>query len=303
MDKIIIIAGPTASGKTDTASETALRVNGEVISADSMQVYRNMDIGTATPSLEEMRGVKHWLISEIEPDDEYSVQVFCDMARVYITDILARGKVPIICGGTGFYTNALLYGNNFGETDMELRNELIQFAEVNGAEALHARLREVDPQYAETTHANNVRRVARALDFFLTTGKKFSEHNEKEKQREPFYDANIFVLDMDRQKLYDRIEQRVDLMMEKGLVAEVSRLLDMGYDESLQSMQGLGYKEIVKYLKGEISLDEAVEMLKTGTRRFAKRQGTWFRHQLNGVWLNTADYDGAKGLAESIIGG
>jgi len=260
-----------------------------------------MDIGTATPTVEEMRGVRHWLISEIAPDEEYSVQVFCDRARGYIEDIHARGKMPIICGGTGFYTNALLYGNSFGETNMELRNELLQFAEENGAEALYWRLKNVDPQYAEITHANNVRRVARALDFFLTTGIKFSDHNEKEKQRKPFYDADVFVLDMDRQALYNRIERRVDLMIEKGLVAEVARLLEMGYAEGLPSMQGLGYKEIVKYLKGEISLDEAIEILKTGTRRFAKRQGTWFRHQLGGIWLNTADYDGAQGLAERII--
>jgi len=301
MDKLIIIAGATACGKTDTAIETALRTNGEVISADSMQVYRHMNIGTAKPTIEEMRGIKHWLIDEIDPDEEFSVSVFCEKAHSYIADIHARGKTPIICGGTGFYINALLYGNNFGETNPELRTALIEFAERNGAGALHTRLKDVDPKAAETTHANNIRRVARALDFFLTTGSRFSEHNEMEKQREPFYKADIFILNMDRQALYNRIEQRVDFMMEKGLVAEVARLLEMGYSETLPSMQGLGYKEIVKHLNGEISLDEAVEMLKTGTRRFAKRQGTWFRHQLSGALLNTAEYNGAEELAGYLI--
>jgi len=300
VDKIIVITGATACGKTDAAIETALLIDGEIISADSMQVYRQMDIGTATPTIEEMRGVKHWLISEFDPDEDYSVSVFCEKANSYIKDIISRGKTPIICGGTGFYINALLYGNDFGETNMDLRTALIEFAERNGAEALFERLMDVDPKAARSMHPNNIRRVARALDFFLTTGSRFSEHNENEKQRQPVFDASTFILTMERQALYNKIEQRVDLMLEKGLVTEVERLLEMGYSETLQSMQGLGYKEIVKYLNKSFSLDEAIETLKTGTRRFAKRQGTWFRHQLNGVWLNKSEFNDTAGFANEI---
>ena len=285
--RIIIIAGPTASGKTAYAVETALRVGGEIISADSMQVYRHMDIGTATPSVDEMQGVKHWLISEVNPNEEFNVSIFCEKAKGYIADIQARGKTPIICGGTGFYINALLYENSFGETDLALREELTKFTEAHGAKALHERLSTVDHKYAETVHPNNVRKVVRALEFYEITGTLFSEHNAAEKQRQSAYEAEIFILTMDREKLYERINLRVDKMVENGLVEEVRALLEMGYSPALPAMQGLGYKEIVQHLKVTncLPLREAIDEVKQGSRRYAKRQLTWFRHQLKGTWI------------------
>jgi len=283
-EKIIVIAGPTASGKTDKAIELALKINGEVISADSMQVYKYMDIGTAKPSEDELLGVKHYLIDEVYPDEDFSVAHFCELAKNAIKEITEKGKTPIIAGGTGFYINALLKDTDFSddnEKDTEYREELSILAKTNGNEYVHNMLKEVDFGSYEKIHPNNIKRVIRALEFYKQTGQKISVHNLEEKSKKSPYDAEIFILDMDRAKLYERINERVDIMMKKGLIEEVENLLKMGYNETLTSMQGLGYKEIVPFLKGEWTKDFAIEILKRDTRRFAKRQLTWFRHQID----------------------
>jgi len=282
--KILIVAGATATGKSDVAAALALRLGGEIISADSMQIYRKMDIGTAKPTKEEMRGVKHWLVDEMWPDEPYSAAIFQDMARVRIADIVARGKIPIVCGGTGFYINALLYGTDFTETETDeaLRAELASYAEANGQNALHMRLRDVDPDAADAIHANNVRRVIRALEYHAQTGLRISAHNtaqRAQRNRAAAYDADMFILTRERAVLYDRIDRRVDKMLAQGLIEEVRGLLDAGYTAGLPSMRGLGYKEVIRFLNGEYTQDEAVRVLKRDTRHFAKRQFTWFAHQ------------------------
>ena len=289
-----IVAGATATGKSDAAVALALQIGGEIISADSMQVYKHMDIGTAKPTREEMRGVPHYLIDALMPDDEYSAAIFQEKAKLHIDDIVKRGKIPILCGGTGFYINALLYGTDFTETvsDTAFRDEMEAFAREQGSEALHAKLAAVDLAGAQAIHANNVRRVVRALEYHAQTGRPISEHNAEQKQREPDYDARMIVLMRDREELYARIDLRVDKMLEAGLVDEVQKLLDAGYHERLPAMQGLGYKEIVRYLHGEYSLEEATRVLKRDTRHFAKRQRTWFKHQtLDGAHMLIADDD------------
>jgi len=286
---LVVIAGATASGKTGISIDLAKKINGEVVSADSMQIYKYMDIGTATPTLDETDGVKHYLISELNPDDDYSIVKFQEMAKKYIDEIHNQGKIPILCGGTGFYINSVVYNNNFMETDKDenLRNELYKIAEEQGNEFLHQKLKAIDYDSYLKIHPNNLKRVVRAIEFFETTGVKISVHNEEEKnKKEEAYDAAFFIIDRNRDNLYERINRRVDIMINDGLVDEVKRLIDNGYNKNLVSMQGLGYKEIVEYLENEITLDEAVEKLKKQTRRFAKRQLTWFRHQSNGERLN-----------------
>jgi len=286
---LVVIAGATASGKTGISIDLAKKINGEVVSADSMQIYKYMDIGTATPTLDETDGVKHYLISELNPDDDYSIVKFQEMAKKYIDEIHNQGKIPILCGGTGFYINSIVYNNNFMETDKNenLRNELYKIAKEQGNEFLHQKLKTIDYDSYLKIHPNNLKRVVRAIEFFETTGVKISVHNEEEKsKKEEAYDTAFFIIDRNRDNLYERINRRVDIMINDGLVDEVKRLIDNGYNKNLVSMQGLGYKEIVEYLENEITLDEAVEKLKKQTRRFAKRQLTWFRHQSNGERLN-----------------
>ena len=288
---LVIIAGPTACGKTDISIKLAKELNGEIISADSMQVYKYMDIGTAKATPEEMQGVRHYLIDELYPDEEFNVMIFQQKAKKYMNEIYSRGKLPIIAGGTGFYINALVNDNSFMETceDASVRENLYKDAEEKGAEYNYAKLKAVDPEYAGTVHPNNIKRVVRALEFYCLTGKKLSEHNTEEKERKSPYNTSFIVLNMDREKLYERIDRRVDIMMENGLADEVKRLLHRGYSPDLVSMQGLGYKEIVPYLNGEITLDEAVCELKKRTRHFAKRQLTWFKRQANGFWVDLTD--------------
>lgn len=291
---LIVIAGPTACGKTASSVKLAKKINGEIISADSMQVYKYMDIGTAKIREDEKEGIKHYLVDELYPDEDYSVAVFQKMAKEYMNEIYNKGKVPILVGGTGFYINALVYDNNFTSTDadLEYRKELEKLAEEKGNDFLYEKLMEVDPKACEMIHKNNVKRVIRALEYFKQTGKQISAHNAEEKaNKEPAYNTAMFVLNMDREKLYSRIDLRVDLMLKDGLVEEVKALLDKGYNPDLVSMQGLGYKEIVKYLKGEMSLEEAVFILKRDTRHFAKRQLTWFKHQCNGIWIDTEEFE------------
>ena len=299
---LIVIGGPTACGKTGFSIQLAKKIGGEIISADSMQVYRYMDIGTAKVTPEEADGVPHYLIDELDPDEEYNVMIFQQKAKAYMEEIWAKGKVPILVGGTGFYINALLYDNDFTETenDTSYREECYKLAQEQGPEVLFERLKEVDPAYAEIMHANNVKRVTRALEYHYLTGQKFSEHNAEQKEKESPYDAAVIILNMDREKLYERIELRIDLMMEQGLLEEVKGLLEKGYAPDLVSMQGIGYKEFVPYFNGECTLEEAVTQLKTNTRRFAKRQLTWFRRQIDGLWVDLGNATGEKAMEDVL---
>ncbi len=297
---LIVIGGPTACGKTGFSIRLAKEIGGEIISADSMQVYRYMDIGTAKVTAEEAEGVPHYLIDEFDPDEEYNVMLFQKKAKTYMEQIWAKGKIPILVGGTGFYINALLYDNDFTETenDTSFREECYRLAEEQGAEVLYEKLKEIDPAYAEIVHANNVKRVTRALEYHHMTGQKFSEHNAEQKEKETPYNAAVIILNMGREKLYERIELRIDLMMEQGLLAEVKGLLDKGYTPDLVSMQGIGYKEFIPYFNGECTLEEAVIQLKTNTRRFAKRQLTWFRRQIDGLWVDLSQTSGEDALKD-----
>lgn len=294
---LIVIAGPTACGKTDISIDLAEKIGGEIISGDSMQVYKYMDIGTAKVTKEEMRGIPHYLVDELYPDEEYNVMLFQQKAKQYMEGIYSRGHIPIIVGGTGFYINALVYDNDFSEEEeSEIRKELYAVAENEGAEKLHVMLAEVDPEYAANIHHNNVKRVARALEYYRLTGEKMSEHNKNAKEKETPYNLAFFVLNMDREKLYERINLRVDIMMNNGLEQEVRKLIEMGYSPELVSMQGLGYKEFIPYFNGEISLEQVVDDIKKYTRRFAKRQLTWFRGQTNGTWLDMGTLSKDKAL-------
>ena len=289
---IIILTGPTAVGKTKASIGLAKALNGEIISADSMQVYKFMDIGSAKIRPEEMQGVKHYLVDVLDPEDEFHVVRFQQMAKQAMEEIYAKGKIPIVVGGTGFYIQALLYDIDFTESneDTAYRDELEHLASEKGADYLHEMLREVDSASAETIHANNVKRVIRALEFYKLTGQKISEHNEKERAKESPYDFCYFVLNDDRKLLYDKIDQRIDLMLKEGLLEEVEALRQKGYTKDMVSMQGLGYKEILDYLNGECTLEEAIYILKRDTRHFAKRQLTWFRRERDVIWINKNEY-------------
>lgn len=295
---LIILTGPTAVGKTELSIELAKKVNGSIISADSMQVYRHMDIGSAKIRPEEMQGIPHYLIDTFEPEEEFHVVKFQEYAKKYMEEIYTQGRIPIIAGGTGFYIQALLYDIDFTkeEEDTHYRRKLEQFAKEHGAHALHEKLKEVDEKSANEIHENNVKRVIRALEFHHLSGKKISEHNEKERQKESPYSFAYFVLNDERDRLYRRINQRVDIMMEQGLVDEVQKLRSMGYHKKMVSMQGLGYKEILEYLEGECTLEEAVYRIKRDTRHFAKRQLTWFRREREVIWVNKQkfEYDNDK---------
>ena len=290
MNKVIVIAGPTASGKTDLAIKLAHEINGEIISADSMQIYRGMDIGTAKPTMEERQGIPHYLIDIVDPDEEYSVAHFQRDAKNCIKEILNRGKVPIVAGGTGLYINSLVYNINFSETtaDWEYRKQLEEIARDKGPEELHRFLQKVDPVSAEKIHPNNIKRVIRALEVFKTTGKPISQHQLESRTEKPEYEFKIFGLEMDRKILYERINKRVDKMMEIGLYEEVESLLEK-YSPDLVSLQGIGYKEIISAIKGEYSLEEAVEKIKLNTRHLAKRQITWFKKTENLRWIDTGN--------------
>lgn len=301
---MIILTGPTAVGKSAISVELAKKINGAVISADSMQVYRHMDIGSAKITPEEMQGVTHYMIDELEPDEEFHVVRFVTMAKEYLKEIYADGKIPIIAGGTGFYIQALLYDIDFTEQqcDETYRRQLEDLAREHGAEYLHGILREVDPASAEAIHANNIKRVIRALEFYHLSGKKISEHNETERQKQSPYNFAYFVLTDERAKLYERIDRRVNAMIEAGLVEEVKKLKSMGCSREMVSMQGLGYKEILAYLDGGCTLEEAVYIIKRETRHFAKRQLTWFKRERDVIWLDKQafGYDDAAILKDMI---
>ena len=291
---LVIIAGPTAVGKSDFAIELAKRINGEIISADSMQVYKGMDIGSAKVMPEEMQGIKHYLINILDPKDEFSVAVFKDDAQKAIKEITDNGKIPIVAGGTGFYIQALLYDIDFSESigeNPEYRSFLLKEYDEKGADYLFDKLREVDPETAGIIHKNDEKRVVRALEFYHETGKPISVHNKEQYDKKSNYNFAYFVLNDYRETIYKKIDARVDIMAEKGLVSEVERLKAAGMTITDVSMQGLGYKEILLYLNGEISLDEAIYRIKRDSRHFAKRQITWFKRERDVIWLNKYEFD------------
>lgn len=291
--KLIVLTGPTAVGKTKLSIQLAKAIGGEIISADSMQVYRGMDIGSAKITEEEKEGIPHYLIDVLEPSEEFNIVLFQKLAKEAIGQIHAKDKIPIIAGGTGFYIQSVLYDIDFSEHDEKdgIRDELEAIAkEEQGTHRLHERLKEVDPESAKIIHENNVKRVIRALEFYEETGMRISEHNKEQQQKESPYDVSYFVLNDDRAKVYERIDKRVDLMIKAGLVEEVRRLKEQGCRRDMVSMQGLGYKEILDYLDGEIPLEEAIYRIKRDTRHFAKRQLTWFKRERNVIWLDRSAY-------------
>ncbi len=293
--KILAIAGPTASGKTALSIEMAKRYNGEIVSCDSMQIYKFMNIGTAKPTKAEMDGIPHYMIDEISPKDNFSVVQYAERARGYIDDILSRGKLPILVGGTGLYLDSVINNTKFSESEGDeiYRNELYALAEKEGNSAVHKLLEKIDKESAEKIHENNLRRVIRALEIYKTTGKTMTQVNIESVQ-EPLYDCLTIGLDIERQMLYDRINRRVDIMISDGLLDEVRGIMEMGIDKDTTAMQAIGYKELVSYFEGDCSLDEAVEKIKQESRRYAKRQMTWLRRNENINWIvlqNDYNYD------------
>jgi len=300
---LIIIAGATAVGKTELSVELAKTIGGEIISADSMQVYRGMDIGTAKITRNEMKDVPHYMIDILDPNEDFNVYEFQRFAKEYLQTIYHNDHIPILVGGTGFYIQSLLYDIDFSseENDKQYRNELELLAEEKGNSYLHDLLKEVDFSAAEQIHPNNRKRVIRALEFFHETGTRISTHNEEQSQKESPYNYVYFVLNRNRDTIYKRINKRVDKMFEDGLIREVSHLLESGTNEDALSMQGLGYKEVIPYLKGMCSLEEAKELLKQNTRHFAKRQITWFKREKDTIWLSYEDFDNTQKMLENIV--
>lgn len=300
---LIILTGPTAVGKTALSIGLAKAVDGEIISADSMQVYRKMNIGTAKIQQSEMQGVRHHLIDILDPGEDFNVVLFKKYALEAMKDIYSREKIPVVVGGTGFYIQALLYDINFedNDNDMSYREELQTLAAEHGNSYIHDMLAGVDPESAEKIHENNVKRVIRALEFYKKTGTKISKHNEAESQKESPYNFEYFVLNDDRQKLYDRIDRRIDIMLADGLLDEVRSLVDEGYSRDLVSMQGLGYKEMIDYIQERYTLDEAVYTLKRDTRHFAKRQVTWFKREKQVTWVNKNEFDSEADILSFMI--
>lgn len=286
---LIILAGPTAVGKTSLSIRLAKETGGEIISADSMQVYRHMDIGSAKITKEEMEGVPHYLVDVLEPEEEFNVVRFQQMAKEAAERIWEKGKIPLVVGGTGFYIQALLYDIDFTENDGDesYRRQLEQKAsDEEGASELYEMLKAVDLKAAQEIHPRNIKRIVRALEFYHQTGKKISEHNETQRQKMSPYNYAYFVLTDERGRLYERIDRRVDLMMEQGLLDEVRYLKKRGVRKDSTAMQGLGYKELYAYLEGEYPLDEAVRIIKRDTRHFAKRQLTWFKRERDVIWAD-----------------
>ncbi len=284
---LVVLTGPTAVGKTELSIALAKKINGEIISADSMQVYKYMDIGTAKIKKEEMDGVRHYLVDEIDPADEFNIVKFQKMAKRAMEEIWEKGKIPIIVGGTGFYIQSVVYDINFSEEKEEsgYRKELEKLAEEKGEQWLHDELKKVDALSAEKIHPNNVKKVIRALEYYKENNAPISLHNEEQMKKKSPYHFAYFVLNRDRSVLYERIDKRVDLMIEEGLLEEVKALKERGYTKNLVSMQGLGYKEILDYLDGECTLEEAIYRLKRDTRHFAKRQLTWFRREKETIFV------------------
>jgi tRNA dimethylallyltransferase len=300
---LLIITGPTAVGKTELSIKLAQKIGGEIISADSMQVYRGMDIGTAKITREEMQGVPHYLIDELEPWEEFNVVLFQEKCKKYMDDIYRRGKIPMIVGGTGFYIQSVLYDIDFdkNQADTSYREELMRRAKAEGGEVLHRELALVDPSSAETIHPNNIKRVIRALEYYHETGSPISEHNRQQHLKESPYNFLYYVLSLPREILYDRINRRVEQMRKQGLEDEVKALYQKGCNRQMVSMQGLGYKEILEAMGGECTMEEAFETIKRETRHFAKRQFTWFRREQDVTWLEKEKFSSEEDLLEHCL--
>lgn len=292
---VIVIGGPTASGKTALSIALAKKINGEIVSADSMQIYKDMTIGTAKPTPEEMEGIKHYLVDCVSPEIRYSVADFKNDATDAIEEIIAKGKTPIVVGGTGLYIDSLVYGIEYSEikVDLEYRNELERLIESKGLNYLYDMAQKIDKQAMEKISRNDKKRICRVLEIYKSTGKTKTEMEADSRKNEVKYDFRVFALDMDRERLYDRINRRVDLMIEAGLIEEVQNLIEK-YPNMPTAMQGLGYKEVVQYFKGEYSKDEMIETIKQESRRYAKRQLTWFRKNKDIKWI-----DASKSLDEN----
>ncbi|HFK1708183.1 MULTISPECIES: tRNA (adenosine(37)-N6)-dimethylallyltransferase MiaA [Bacillus cereus group] len=301
-EKVAVIIGPTAVGKTKLSIDLAKALNGEIISGDSMQIYRTMDIGTAKVTIDEMDGIPHYMIDIKDPEDSFSVAEFQERVRKCIREITERGKLPIIVGGTGLYIQSVLFDYQFTDEagDATYREQMEKLALEHGVEYVHKKLQEVDPESAERIHANNVRRVIRALEIFHTTGGKMSNQLEKQ-ENELLYDVSLIGLTMDREMLYDRINLRVNLMIEQGLLEEVKGLHERGVRDC-QSIQAIGYKEIYDYFENRVSLEEAVSQLKTNSRRYAKRQLTWFRNKMDVTWFDVTDGEKTSEILRYIEG-
>ena len=302
-NKILVIAGPTAVGKTDISIQLAKRLNGEIISTDSMQIYKKMDIGSAKISIEEMDGVPHHLIDFIDPSNEFSVSEFQKLAKEAIEDIHRRGKLPILAGGTGLYINSVVCTMNFaeGEKDETYRRELEELALEKGNDYIHSLLKEIDIDSYNSIHPNNVKRVIRALEVYKQSGKPFSAFKEENSIYKCDYDVYYYALNMAREKLYERINRRVDIMMDKGLIEEVKMLSDIGLTSDNQSMKGIGYKEILAYINGNIELETAIEMVKQGSRNYAKRQLTWFKKDPRTVFIDKDLFNNENEIINKII--
>jgi tRNA dimethylallyltransferase len=301
---LAVIVGPTAVGKTEIAIEVAQQIHAEIISADSMQIYRYMDIGTAKPSLEERKGIIHHMIDIVDPDEEFSAADFQIGAKLHIQDIYKQHKIPLLTGGTGFYINSVCYNYTFShaEKDDYFRKQLQSQAQQHGNDYLYKKLEKLDPAAAKKIHPNNLRRVIRALEVCFKTGRTFSYYEEKTKKQKSRYDLLIYGLTRPREELYRCIDERVLSMLRDGLVDEVQKLLKMGYERDLNPMQGLGYRQIIDYLDGRISLDEAIRLIARDTRHYAKRQYTWFSRDNNIQWLDVSK-EGKKKIISNIIDG
>lgn len=300
---LVVLVGPTAVGKTDISVEIAKNLYGEIISADSMQIYKYMDIGTAKITEEEKKGIIHYLIDVVYPNEEFSVSDFQKKASILIEEISNRGRLPMIIGGTGLYINSLVYNLDFTNavSNEMFREKYLDKANRFGNENIHNELKKIDPESSKRIHVNDTKRIIRALEIYYETGKPMSFYYNKFREPNDSYNLAFIGLKMDRKKLYDRINKRVDLMIEYGLVEEVERLLKIGYNKNLSSLQGLGYKEIIKYIDGEYSLDEAIEIIKRDTRRFAKRQLTWFRRDNRIMWIDIDEFNNKKEGANHLI--
>lgn len=302
-NKLIILAGPTASGKTSVSIDLAKRLGGEIISADSMQVYKYMDVGTAKISVEEMQGVKHHLIDVLDPKEDFNIVKFQNMVKCSIEEIVKNGHIPILVGGTGFYIQSVIYDIDFNNEDdnSSVRKKLEEEYDTLGADFMHEKLKKIDIVSAQNIHKNNKKRIIRAIEYFLINNEPISSHNEVQREKKSPYDYRFFVLNPPRDILYERINKRVDIMLENGLVDEVKKLREMGLSTANISMQGIGYKEIIEYLDGEVSLETAIENIKQNTRHMAKRQVTWFKREKDVIYVDPFSFESNDKIVDYMI--
>ena len=302
-NKLIILAGPTASGKTSVSIDLAKRIGGEIISADSMQVYKYMDVGTAKISVEEMQGVKHHLIDVLDPKEDFNIVKFQNMVKCSIEEIVKNGHIPILVGGTGFYIQSVIYDIDFNNEDdnSSVRKKLEEEYDTLGADFMHEKLKKIDIVSAQNIHKNNKKRIIRAIEYFLINNEPISSHNEVQREKKSPYDYRFFVLNPPRDILYERINKRVDIMVENGLVDEVKKLREMGLSTANISMQGIGYKEIIEYLDGEVSLETAIENIKQNTRHMAKRQVTWFKREKDVIYVDPFSFESNDKIVDYMI--